>query len=69
LTSSAIAAVMDRFINDASFRGGMQRNPEETLHGSGLSLSNDEVAAVLNTDWAGAGEELSARVSKGFTSN
>jgi hypothetical protein len=50
MSESALVAVMDRFINDASFREGILRNSEETLRTSGMPLSEDEMTAILNTD-------------------
>jgi hypothetical protein len=69
MTNTALAAVMDRFMNDPTFRDGMVHSPEETLRTSRMALSEEDVAAVLNTDWAHAGEELDARISKGLISN
>jgi hypothetical protein len=69
MSSSALSAVMDRFMNDEQFRAQMCSNPDLALRESGLQLSAEERAAVLTTDWVQAGEELTDRVSKGLIQN
>jgi hypothetical protein len=69
MSNSVLSAVMDRFMTDEGFRSQMRSDPEAALRGSGLQLSSEDLAGLLQTDWGQAGEELSARVSKGLIEN
>jgi hypothetical protein len=69
MSSSVLSAVMDRFINDENFRDQMRNDPGTAIRNSEMLLSDEELTMVLRTDWAKAGEELGARVSKGLVGN
>ena len=54
----------DRFVNDASFRQEMRRDPEGAVEHSGLQLDDEDRQALRSIDWGGSDEVLRERVSK-----
>ena len=57
--------LVDRFINDATFREEMRRDPERAAERSGLPLDEEDRQALRSMDWSGSDEQLKERVSKG----
>jgi hypothetical protein len=53
----------DRFINDASFREEMRRDPEGAAERSGLPLDEEDRQVLRSMDWSGSDEALNERVS------
>ena len=54
----------DRFMNDASFREEMRRDPQGAAERSGLPLDDEDKQALRTVDWSDSDEELNERVSK-----
>ena len=62
--SESMQQLADRFMNDASFREEMRRDPEGAAESSGLPLDEEDRQALRSMDWSGSDEELNDRVSK-----
>jgi hypothetical protein len=63
----AMQQLDDRFMNDASFREEMRRDPEGAAERSGLALDDEDREALRSVDWSGSDEELKERVSKAWS--
>lgn len=61
-----VGKLIDRWMNDPSFRKAVRDNPEAAVKGVGINLSQEERAALLRIDWNQSDEELKARISKGM---
>ena len=64
MNRDAIETLMDRWMNDVSFRAELRANPEAAVKASGVTLTVDELAALKNFDFSASDDELHARVSK-----
>ncbi len=56
----------DRFMNDASFREEMRKDPEGAADRGGYQLDEEDKQALRSIDWSGSDEQLNDRVSKAF---
>ena len=61
MSRESIEALVERWMEDPSFRAAVRKDPEGTVRGTGLELSTEEWAAVRNFDWSLSDEELTAR--------
>lgn len=59
-----IEALMDRWMNDPTFRADLRANPEKAVESAGVTLNEDEMAALKNVDWSLSDDELTQRVTK-----
>ena len=59
-----VEMVMDRWMNDPTFRADLRANPEKAIEGVGVTLSEDEMAALKSVDWSLSDDELTQRVTK-----
>ena len=64
MSREAVESLMDRWVNEPSFRVALRADPEGTVRRSGVELDEEELAALRNTDWSLPDEELQARASK-----
>ncbi len=66
MSREAIEALMDRWMNEPTFREAMRRDPEETVNsmGMGIDLDADEWAALRAINWNLPDEALHGRASK-----
>ncbi len=55
---------MDRWMNDPTFRADLRANPDQAIKSVGVTLNEDEMAALKTVDWNLSDDELSQRVSK-----
>lgn len=60
-----VERLIDRWMNEPQFREALRRNPEDAVRQSGVTLSEDEWAALRAIDWSASDEELQTRVSRG----
>ena len=60
----AVQQLFDRWMNDATFREEVRRDPAGAARRAGLDLDPSELAALQSSDWSLSDEELTARVSK-----
>ena len=58
--------LVDRWLNEPSFRQAMLADPEAAVQRSGISLDEEEWATVRNVVMTLGDEELRDRVSKGL---
>ncbi len=64
MSRESVEQLVDRWTNEPAFRSALRQDPEGTVRGSGLELSETELAALRNVDWSLSDEELSERISK-----
>lgn len=64
MSRQAVETVMERWMDDPSFRSQMRQDPEGTIRRNHIELDSEEMAALSNTDWTASDEELQSRVSK-----
>ena len=65
MSRDAVAALIDRFLNDPTFRAAFARDPEAAVRGEGFDLAEDEFDALRAAVWTHADEALKSRVSRG----
>lgn len=65
MAQNSLETLMDLWESDPSFRLRMRRDAEGTIRGAGVSLGEDELAALRSIDWSLSDEELTARATKG----
>jgi len=59
-----VEILMDRWMNDPTFRADLRANPEQAVKSAGVTLNADELAALNNVDWSLSDDELTQRVTK-----
>jgi len=64
MSREVLEELLERWMDDASFRTAVRQDPEEALRATGLELDENEWAAIRALDWSLSDEELSPRVSK-----
>ncbi len=64
MSRDAIAALVDRYLNDPSFREDFARDPEAATLAAGFALDEDELEALRGAVWSHGDEPLKARVSR-----
>jgi hypothetical protein len=65
MAQAAVQTLVDRWLNDPSFRGALRADPEAAVRATGLDLDADEWAALRAIDWKTSDSELEARLSPG----
>lgn len=55
--------VIDRWMQDATFRAAMRKDPEGAVRGAHIPLTGEEFAILRKVDWNLSDEELKARVT------
>ena len=65
MSQDAVAALIDRFLNDPGFRTAFARNPEAAVRDEGFDLTDEEFAALRAAVGAHGNEALKSRVSRG----
>jgi hypothetical protein len=63
MSRQSVETLVERWMEDASFRSALRSDAEAAIRGTGLELSAEEWAAVRNIDWSLSDEELTARSS------
>lgn len=64
MSRDAIGELVDRWINEPTFRAELRQDPEGAVRRSGVQLNEDEMAALRNIDWNLPDEELRSRLNK-----
>jgi predicted ribosomally synthesized peptide with nif11-like leader len=64
MSRESIEELVERWMEDTTFRSAVRKDPVGTIRATGLDLTPEEWAAVRNLDWTLSDEELSARASK-----
>ena len=65
MAQDGVDRLVDKWLNDTSFRDQMQRDPEGTAKRCGITLSAEEWTTVRNVVMTTGDEALRARISKG----
>jgi hypothetical protein len=65
MSRDAVAVLMDRWMNEPSFREELRADPLGAVQRTGLTLDAAEMEAVRSMDWQVSDEELHERISKG----
>jgi predicted ribosomally synthesized peptide with nif11-like leader len=63
MSRESIEALVEKWMEDPSFRSAIRQDPEGAIRSTGLELTDEEWAAVRGIDWSLSDEELSARRS------
>jgi len=63
MSRESIEALVERWMEDTSFRAAVRTDPEAAIRSAGVELTTDEWAAVRNFDWNVSDEELTTRAS------
>ena len=65
MDDSQFDALVERWTNDQSFREALRANPEQAVASLGITLSEDERAALQGLDLANLNDaEMEQRISK-----
>ena len=64
MSRQAVEQLIDRWMNDPSFRSEVRIDPEAAVRRAGAELSEDEWAAVRSVDWNLPDGELRTRCPK-----
>jgi hypothetical protein len=65
MATEHIDQIIDRWMNDTAFRSSLRADPQSTIRGMGISLSDEEQTALRSIDWSLSDDALSERISKG----
>jgi len=61
---SGLERLLDRWMNDASFRDAFQDNPEEAVRNGNFDLAADELQTLQAANWNLSDGALAGRVNK-----
>ena len=64
MSKLSMEELVDRWMNDESFRSDLRRDPEGTVRAGNIELNEDEWTALRAVDWSLSDEALQARVTK-----
>ena len=64
MSQEALEEIMDRWMNDPSFRSEFSADPEGTAEQEGLSLTAEELESLKAMVGDAPGEELEPRISR-----
>jgi hypothetical protein len=64
MPSQSAETLIDKWINDTAFRNAMRRDPDAAVKAAGVTLSDDERAALKAIDWSQSDQQLAERTSK-----
>lgn len=64
MSHEIIGKLIDKWMQDATFRAAMRKDARGALRATGLPLSQEEWETVDRIDWKLSDEQLKARVSK-----
>lgn len=59
-----IEPLIDRWVNDPSFRASVRRDAAGAVRAAGVTLTPDEEKVLQSMDWGQTDDQLMARVSK-----
>ena len=62
MTTSPLDKILERWRDDAAFRGEMRTNPESAVRGIGVELSDEEWATLRGMDWSGDQDDEGGRL-------
>jgi len=63
MSRESIESLVERWMEDTSFRAAVRTDPETAIKSTGLELSSDEWAAIRTFDWNVSDEELTTRAN------
>lgn len=69
MSREALEQLVERWMEDNTFRTSVRQDPEGAIRATGLELTSEEWDAVRNLDWSLTDEELTARATKGNCSS
>jgi hypothetical protein len=64
MSYDSLAALIDRYLNDAPFRVAFARDPEAAIAAAGFTLDDEEREALQAAIWTHGDQPLQARVSR-----
>ena len=63
MDQTAVAELMDKWMNDEGFRASLRKDPEGAIKATGYNLDDEQWKAFRAIDWSLSDEELTARAS------
>lgn len=66
MSQESVQKLMDRWMNEPTFRTALRQDPEGTVKKAGVTLSAEELAALRKVNWKLSDSELKAQLSKGM---
>jgi hypothetical protein len=63
MEQAAVSELMDKWMNDDSFRASLRKDPEGTIAATGHAMDEEQLKAFRAIDWSLSDEELTARAS------
>lgn len=64
MSMQTVGSLVDRWMQDATFRAALRKKPEETIKSCGIAFTAEELATFRQIDWKLNDEELKSRVGK-----
>jgi len=64
MSTTALEQIMERYTQDPAFKAQLQADPEAAAQAAGLTLTDDDRAALRGLDFSLTDEQLQRRVSK-----
>ena len=63
MSREAVEQLIDKWMNEPTFRKELRQDPEGTVRKTGASLSQDEWSALRSVDWNQTDEQLQSRAN------
>lgn len=64
MTTENMEILIDKWMNEISFRDEVRQDPQAAIERAGLHLNEEDKEALQQIDWKASDEELQARISK-----
>ena len=61
-----VGKVVDKWLEDATFRQNLRKDTEGTIRQCKIALTKEETSMLKTIDWNLSDEELKSRISKGM---
>lgn len=61
-----IGKLVDRWVEDATFRQSLRKDPDAAIRQCGVGLTKEEVSMLKSIDWSLSDEDLKSRITKGM---
>ncbi len=66
MAMQGLEQIMERYTQDPAFKQQLQADPEAAAKAAGITLTDEDRAALRGLDFSLSDQELQQRVSKGF---
>ncbi len=65
MNQETLEMLMDKWMNEPTFREKMRTDPHNVISETGVSLTQEDLNELEQMDWSLSDEELQTRISKG----